>query len=93
VNYQGDVARFSGGGKLLDDDFFNGEIWSIGLKRFLNPGKESAFDLSILPLRKDAPFFLEPAKPIRYAKNGQVCSLDRVRLVPEYELAIDTDGQ
>jgi hypothetical protein len=93
VNYQGDVARFSGGDKLLDDDFFNGEIWSIGLKRFLNPGKESAFDLSILPLRKDAPFYMEAAKPIRYAKNRQVCTLDRVWLVPQYELVIDTDGQ
>jgi hypothetical protein len=93
VDYQGDVARFSAGGKLLDDDFFNGEIWSIGLKRFLNSGKESAFDLSILPLRKDAPFFLEPLKPIRYSKNGQVCSVDRVWFVPEYELVIDTDGE
>lgn len=93
VNYQGDVARLSKGGKLLDDDFFNGETWSIGLKRFLSAGKESAFDLSILPLRKDAPFFLEPAKPTRYGRNGQVCGLDRVQLVPEYELVIDTGGQ
>jgi hypothetical protein len=93
VNYQGDVARFSSGGKLLDDDFFNGANWSIGLKRFLSPGKESAFDVSILPLRKDAPFFLESAKPIRYAKNGQACSLDGVRLVPEYQLVLDTAEQ
>jgi hypothetical protein len=93
VNYQGDVARFSSGGQLLYDDFFNGETWSIGLKDFLNPGKESAFDLSVLPLRKDAPFFLESAKPIRYAENGQACSLDGVRLVPDYELVLDTVEQ
>jgi hypothetical protein len=90
VDYQGDLARFSSGGKLLDDDFYNGETWSIGLKRFINPGKENVFDLSILPLRKDAPFFLETPKPIDFSKNGQACSLDSVRLVPQYQLVIDT---
>jgi hypothetical protein len=90
ADYQGDLARFSSGGKLLDDDFYNGQTWSIGLKRFSSPGKEDVFDLSILPLRKDAPFFLETLQPIRYSKNGQACSLDRVRLVPEYQLVIDT---
>jgi hypothetical protein len=93
VKYRGNIARLAGGGKLLDDDFFNGTTWSVGLKRFLNPGKESVFDLSVLPLRKNAPFFLELPKRIHYAKNGQVCSLDRVQLVPEYELVIDTAGQ
>lgn len=90
LDYEGDVARFSSGGKLLDDEFFNGSTWSIGLKRFMSPAKVNTFDLSILPLRKDALFFLEPSSPIHYSKNGQACSLDHVRLVPEYQLVIDT---
>jgi hypothetical protein len=93
MDYQGDVARFSSGGMMLDDDFFNGTPWSIGLKRFLCSGKENVFDLSILPLRKDAPFFLEPPRQVHYKGNGQACSLDRILLVPEYQLVIDTGKQ
>jgi len=92
VDYQGDVARFSRSGKLLDDDFFNGTVWPIGMKRFLSPGKENTFELSILPLREDAPFYLESPKPVRYAKNRQACTLENIRLVPEYQLVINTDG-
>ena len=34
VNYHGDVARLSQAGKLLDDDFFNGEPWWIESSAF-----------------------------------------------------------
>jgi hypothetical protein len=93
VNYEGDVARFNKDGKLLDDDFFNGHSWPIGLKRFLIPGKENAFELSILPLRKDAPIFLELPKAIQFDKKDQVGTLKGLSLVPEYELVIDTGNK
>jgi hypothetical protein len=34
VDYVGDVARLSAKNRLLDDDFYNGISWSVGLKRF-----------------------------------------------------------
>jgi beta-galactosidase len=93
VSYEGDVARLARSGKLLDDDFYNGYPWSIGLKRFLHPGKDNSFDLSILPLRKDAPIFLQPPNPIQFDAKQQVCKLKSLTLVPEYELAIDTGNR
>jgi len=90
VNYQGDVARLSSGGKLLDDDFYNGTSWTIGMKRFLDPGKANQFELSILPLRKDAPVYLELQSPTRFAQNDQICTIDSLRLIPDYELVIAT---
>jgi len=93
VNYQGDVARLSQGGKLLDDDFFNGEPWSIGLKRFLTPGAVNSFELSISPLRKDAPVYLESNQANCSRENSQVCNLDSLRLVPEYEMELDTGSK
>jgi hypothetical protein len=92
VNYQGDVARLSAGKRLLVDDFYNGHPWSVGLSRFLEPKKAGEFELSILPLRKDAPVFLDKLAPIQFPANGQVDRLQGLKLVPEYQLVLDIGG-
>jgi hypothetical protein len=89
IKYTGDIARLSSGGRLLDDNFYNGKPWTVGLKRFLAPQGPSTFELAILPLRKDAPVYLETATRPEYAPSGQAISLDGVTLVPEYQLEID----
>jgi len=91
VNYQGDVARLSAGGKLLDDNFANGKPWTIGLKRFLASQGPSRFELSILPLRQDAPVYFEFAAPPQFAPNGQIGKLDDLRLIPEYQVEITAE--
>jgi len=93
VDYQGDVARLSTGHLLLDDNFYNGKPWMIGLKRFLAPDRPSTFELSILPLRKDAPVYFEFARAPQFNADGQIGKLDDIRLVPEYQLAIDAEGK
>ncbi len=90
VNYEGDLARLSANHRLLDDDFYNGEPWSVGLSRFLAPDGSGNFDLSILPLRKDAPVYFELPKPSQFGPNGQIDNLDSIRLVPEYQLVVTT---
>lgn len=90
ISYQGDVARLYSHDRLLTDNFYNGRPWQIGLRRFFSKGRDGKFILSILPLRKDAPVYLEPADPIEFPDNGQVIRLDDVRLVPEYELGINS---
>ncbi|HEY5212041.1 MAG TPA: hypothetical protein VIJ38_03370, partial [Acidobacteriaceae bacterium] len=52
MNCEGDIARISSSGKLLDDNFYNGTPWTIGLKRFFHSGAVKTLDLAILPLRK-----------------------------------------
>jgi hypothetical protein len=88
LGYRGDLARLSDNGKLLSDNFYNGQPWAVGLKRFVKPQSPTALSLSILPLRKDAPVYFELASPLAFAPNGQVGELDSIRLVPEYELEI-----
>ncbi len=92
VDYRGDVARLYGASHLLNDNFFNGQPWSIGLGRFLNQGKPRTFELSILPLRGDAPVYLELGQQLKFSANGQVATLEGVRLVPEYELMLCENG-
>ncbi len=93
VAYQGDMARLSAGHRLLDDDFYNGQPWMIGLGRFLAAQGLSDFELSILPLRNDAPVYLELKDPPQFAPNGQIGKLAEIRLVPEYQLTIEAGGR
>ena len=87
VDYDGDLARLSADRKLLDDNFYNGEPWEIGLRRFRASVDESPITLSILSRRKDAPIFLE--RPFREEGEGQVMKLNHVQLIPQYELSFD----
>ncbi len=58
INYTGDVARLYLDGKLIDDDFYNGKSFDIGLNRFLPDILQKELLLKILPLPKDAPINL-----------------------------------
>jgi hypothetical protein len=93
VSYQGDVARFSAGGKLLDDNFYNGHPWLVGLSRFIRPQSASTFELSILPLRKDAPVYFELSSPVSFPPTGQIDRLNKLTLVPEYQLILTSAAQ
>ena len=90
VKYKGDLARLTANHKLLDDDFYNGKPWMVGLSRFLAPNGTGNFDLSILPLRNDAPVYFEFPEPVQFGPNGQIDKLDSIRPVPEYQLVITT---
>lgn len=89
VSYVGDVARLSAGGKLLEDNFYNGLPWRIGLSRFQNEIVADPLRLQILPLRSDAPIFLEKKYWPEFPRSGQVDELKMLKLVPEYQLTVD----
>ena len=87
VGYRGDIARLYSGNQMLTDNFYNGQVWSIGLRRFLN-SKNNSLALSVLPLRSDAPVYLELSEPLEFPRNGQINRLDSLLLVPEYQLEL-----
>jgi hypothetical protein len=93
IKYEGDVARLSAAHKLLTDDFYNGLGWQVGLQHFLDPQRPSAFELSILPLRKDAPVYFETPGDLDFSTQGQVVKLESVSLVPEYQLVVNPGGR
>ena len=91
VDYVGDVARLSSSGKLLTDNFYNGLVWSVGLSRFIKDGGSAPLVLSILPLRKDAPIYIEDALRPKFSSGAQIDELRKLELIPEYELLVDTN--
>jgi beta-galactosidase len=87
IPYAGDVARLYAGGRLLDDDFFKGVPWRVGLRRYRAELARGPLELRVLPLRSDAPIFLQGTRP-RFSATGQIADLRGVRAEVEYELVL-----
>lgn len=88
VRYAGDVARLSLDGRLLDDDFYNGRTWEIGLKRFLPELFGKNLDVSVLPLPRNAPIYLDARAWEPMNAMGQTANVLGVELLPEYEVVL-----
>ncbi|MGA7029521.1 MAG: beta-galactosidase [Candidatus Acidiferrales bacterium] len=87
INYTGDIGRLYAGEHLLDDDFYHGEPWEVGLKRFIPvPGQELTLD--VLPLRKDAPIYFSPRARPDFGSAQQISDLRAITAVPEYEVRV-----
>ncbi len=61
LHYSGDVARLSAGGRLIDDDFWNGKPWELSLKDLQIEGVHQQAQLQVLPWPTNPPMYLEAA--------------------------------
>ena len=86
IHYEGDVARLFAGKDLVDDNFYNGDSWVIGLKRFA-PRLDALLQLQVLPLRADAPIYFDAGYKPQF-KGQQLALLASITAIPEYEIVI-----
>lgn len=88
LDFVGDIGRLFAGTTMLDDWYYNGQRWQIGLKPLgLKPG--AALKLNVLPLRADAPIYIDAAHRPRFAEGQtQVAELRGARLLPIRRVAI-----
>ena len=93
ITYAGDVARLSSGNQLLDDNFYNGMTWEVGLKRFGPDILSKGLVLSILPLRKDAPIYIPKKLWPPFNGRMQIDELNSATLSPEYDVAVSYEGE
>lgn len=89
VDYAGDVARLSSENGVLTDNFFNGDPWVVGLKRFMGESKSDSIRLKVLPLERDAPIKLESQLRPHVREGLQIAGVRAVKLIPQYQLVID----
>ncbi len=82
IDFVGDIGRVFSGTRMLDDWYYNGQPWQLGLQAVgVKPGE--ALALAVLPLRADAPIYLEAAHRPRWAPGqDQVAELRTARLLP-----------
>jgi beta-galactosidase len=88
IQYRGDVARLYEKQRLLDDDFYRGGGWEVGLERFLAGDGPTKLILRVTPLRKDAPIYLPAGAWPDFGRSEEVAEVGQVSLVPEYEIIV-----
>ena len=89
IRARGDVARLFAGATMMDDHFLDGSVWEIGLNRY---SKEIAgpLVLTVLPLRNDAPIYLDGGVAAMTGGQDQIADVLDVSAVPQYRLHIHT---
>lgn len=88
LDYVGDVARVLAGGKLVTDDFYNGNPRHVGLWRREVAGESGKLEFAVLPLQKGAPIFLaERARP-EFGENPAVADLRSAVLIETVTVAL-----
>ena len=92
MDYVGDVARVSLNGKLLTDDFYNGNPFEVGLNRYAPEILNGDLRVSILPLRKDTPIYLaESAKP-DFGNAASIVALRGLEIIPRYSVQLSAQN-
>lgn len=82
LHYVGDGAKLYINGDYVDDHFYTGEPWVIGMKRY---GFASKLRLEITPLEEGAPVFLERCPEMKAHKAHE---LIRIEMEQEYSTSL-----
>ncbi len=85
LHYVGDVARVTLNGKLLTDDFYNGNAFDIGLRRYAPGILSGDLRVEILPLQKNAPIYLAQQSWPDFGKTKSSVSLKSIEIIPLYQ--------
>ncbi len=88
ISYEGNTAKLIKDGEVVDDNFFTGQTFEIGLKRFFDrfgEGKELVFDLEIEPLKGDEKVYLQTWPKMT---NGKACELINILLMVQQYIKI-----
>jgi hypothetical protein len=80
IHYTGDVARLTLNGRLLNDDFYNGTVFEIGLRRYAPEIASGDLRLEILPLQKAMPVYFEPGCRPEFNSEGTALRIDRAEI-------------
>ena len=81
IRYTGDVARLTLNGKLIEDNFYSGREFDLGLNRYAPEILTGDLRLEILPLRKDAPVFLEPKAKPDFGTNESLAKFQSAEII------------
>ena len=93
LNYIGDVARVSINGKLLTDDFYNGNSFEVGLRRYAPDVLAGDLRVAVLPLRKNAPIYLDRQAKPDFGSTTSVAALRGMEIVPRYTVQLTAKSQ
>jgi beta-galactosidase len=87
IDYVGDIGRLFSGATMIDDHFYNGLPWRIRLHD-VAADPHAPLMLTVLPLRADAPIYLDARHDPRPSIDDQIAVVRDVRLTMEYEVIL-----
>lgn len=89
VDYLGNVGNAFTDGVLISDNFCNGDIWEIGLKRYCPEIFEKGLYFHIIPYNKGSSVVFDRDISFRHDfTGGSTAEIYSVEAIPEYRLII-----
>lgn len=89
VDYEGDVGNALIRGQLIQDNFYNGDPWEIGLLRFKDKLEADPLDLHIRPKQDGEFILLESDMALQTRFNGtQLGVIHALKLIPERRIQL-----
>jgi hypothetical protein len=88
--YIGDVARIYAGEQLITDNFYNGNVFELGLKRFVPEIFGKDLQIKILPLQQDAPVYLQSDAPVDFQGQKAIIDLPEVKVYEKRSVVVFT---
>ena len=82
------MVRVTLDGRLIDDNFYNGRVFDLGLKRFAPAILTGDLRLEILPLPKDAPIYLADGAKPDFSKTASIARVNKLEIVNRYEASL-----
>lgn len=76
-------------GRVLDDDFYNGGAWEIGLKRFPPEDFDKMLEVRALALPRKAPIYLDARAWESMNDEGQTAKILGIELLRAYEVVLN----
>jgi hypothetical protein len=93
VDYVGSVGNAFIDGRLVSDDFFNGSIWEIGLKRHLPEVVLKGMYFHIIPYKKGSSVIFDKDIIFRHEfDQDQIAEIYSIEAIPQYKLQLQTIG-
>lgn len=87
IDWTGDTGRLFSGETLLDDRFYDGRAWRVGLKDFAT-ALGTPLTLRVSPLREDAPVYIDDTLRPKLKKGGQIAEVRAISVEPQYRLTV-----
>lgn len=93
TDYVGDCARAYMGENLIDDHFYYGSSWEVGLGRFKPEILQKGLSLHFIPLLPDAPIYFPPESLPEFGNVDDYLHVKSVTIKPVYDTTISASKQ
>lgn len=89
IKYEGDTGQAFINGEMIHDNFYNGDVWEIGLKTFENPLNEHPITIYITPMKKGVNINVDSPMAGRMEEVDEIIGvLKEAAAQPVYEIKI-----